>query len=76
MMPNFSMFCLKVSVQIKLSFEIQYCLMLTFSFRETSSPNSASEGWEDTRHFVPVDTRVLSWIDLQTFLVGCSFLFC
>lgn len=75
-MPNSSMFCLKVSVQIKLSFEIQYCFVFTFSFGEASVPISANEGWEDTRYLVPVDTRILSWIGLQTFRVGIYFLFC
>ena len=69
------MFCLKISVQIKLSFEIQCCLVFTFSFRETFVPNSAREGWDTTRYFVPVDTRILFSVDLQTFLVGMLFLF-
>lgn len=69
------MFCLKVSVQIKLSFEVQYCLVFTVGFRETSAPHSASEGWEDTRYRVPVATRILSWLHLQTFLVGMLFPF-
>lgn len=70
------MFCLKVSVQIKLSFEIQYCFVFTFSFREASASISANEGWEDTRYFVPVETRILSWIGLQAFRVGIYFLCC